>query len=388
MRFILPTIFERYVVKNLVFATIFMALTLTGIILLTQSLKFLELIINAGASSSTFWVLTLLTLPRFFEVILPVALMISTLFIYNRMASDSEVVVMRAAGVSPMQLAKPAILLGLIVTFSLLVITTWLAPVSLSNMQKMRQVIKAQYSTLLFREGIFNNFGKDLTVYIHNRNIKGEMEGLLIHDSRENLPTPVTIIAKRGVIVSTDTGQQVLVYDGSRQDFNAKTGALNRLDFERYTIDLPEAEAVRKKWKEPDERTFAELISYDRNNPLNIEYKREFQVEIHRRIVGPFLALSFLFIALSCLLLGPVNRRGQGKRIFLAVAAVILLQSLYLSIFNFVGKNSMGILILYLVVFLPIIIGGVALSSMGEKLRHKILYKGKKTMAVGSLDKE
>ena len=70
---------------------------------------------------------------------------------------------------------------------------------------------------------------------------------------RFELPAPVTIIAKSGLIVATDEGQQVLVYDGSRQDFNEKTGALNRLDFERYSIDLPEAVAVGKRWKEASE---------------------------------------------------------------------------------------------------------------------------------------
>ena len=167
---------------------------------------------------------------------------------------------MRGAGKSSLSMARPALLLGLLVSLLLFFITAWLAPVSLAAMQKVRQVVKAQYSTLLFQEGVFNEIGKSLTVYIENRSAEGELKGLLIHDNRSVNPAPVTNIAKRGVVVATDEGQQVLVYDGSRQDFNKKTGALNRLDFKRYTIDLPEAEAVRKRWKEPDERTLFSLL--------------------------------------------------------------------------------------------------------------------------------
>ena len=372
-------LFDRYVLKGLALSTFFTAITLAAIILLTQSLKFLELIINSGASSGVFWMLTFLALPRFFEVVLPIALMISTIFIYNRMASDSEIIVMRAAGESPMRLARPALILALLVSFILLFITTWLAPTSLSGMQKMRQVIKAQYSTLFFREGIFNSVGKNLTVYIHGRTLAGELEGLIIHDDRPELPAPVTILAKRGVIVTTDEGQQVLVYDGSRQDFNEKTGALNRLDFERYSIDLPESAAVGQRWKEADERTFWELLHPDPDNLVDIEHKRKFLVEAHRRIVGPFLALGFVAISLCCLLLGPTNRRGQSKRIFLTVLLAVILQGLYLGVFNMAAQSLFGLVFMYLIVFVPLVISLFFLSTLGENIRHKLMYAQRKT---------
>ncbi|HPF77781.1 MAG TPA: LPS export ABC transporter permease LptF [Alphaproteobacteria bacterium] len=373
----LSYLYDRYVLKNLGIATLFTSLTLAAIILLTQSLKFLELIMNSGASSAAFWMLTFLALPRFFEVILPLALMIATLFIYNRMMSDSEVVVMRAAGVSPMGMARPAITLGVIITIILLAITTWLAPIALSGMVKMRQVIKTQYSTLLFREGIFNAVGPDLTVYINKRNSKGELEGLLIHDSRPELLAPVTIIAKRGVVVSSDEGQQVLVYDGSRQDFNEKTGALNRLDFKRYSIDMPEPEAVRKRWKEPDERTFLELLHPNAEDAEDMRYREQFVIEAHKRIISPFLALSYVAIALCCLLLGPVNRRGQAKRIFIAVITVIVIQSLFLTVLSLANKEPGAIVLMYITIFFPLFFALTALSSKGEKIRHKIMYRSK-----------
>jgi len=237
-------LYDRYLLKNLGIATAFIAIILAAIILLTQSLKFLELIIESGASSLAFWTLALLAMPRFFEVILPVALMIGVIFIYHRMNSDSELVVMRAAGKSPLQLARPALIIAFMVTLLLLFISTWLAPASLSNMKQMRDTIKNQYSTLIFREGIFNNVGKHLTVYIRHRNEERELEGLIIHDTRPENEVPNTILAKRGVILSSEKGQQVLVYDGSKQDINVKTGALNRLDFDKYSIELPESEAT------------------------------------------------------------------------------------------------------------------------------------------------
>jgi len=370
-------VFNRYVIKNLCVTTLFIAVTLAAIIMMTQSLKFLELIINAGASSKAFWMLVFLALPRFFEVILPIAFMIAGLFTYNRMIGDSEVIVMRAAGKSPLQMAKPALIFGLIVTLLLLLITTWLAPVSLSAMQKMRQVLKAQYSTLLFQEGVFNEVGKNLTVYINNRNDKGELEGLLIHDKRTENPAPVTIIAKRGVVVATDEGQQVLVYEGSRQDFNKKNGALNRLDFARYSIDLPESAAVKNKRKKPDERTFFELLNPNLQDSDKAKNRYVFIAEANKRIIGSLLPLTFIGVVLCFLLLGPINRRGQTYRIVAAIISILILQSLFLGGSNAAGNSIWGLVLLYLVVLVPLVFSIIALSFVGEKFIQLFLFNGK-----------
>lgn len=365
-------IFDAYVIKNLSIATAFIAVTLAVIILMTQSLRFLELIINSGASSRAFWMLAFLALPRFFEVILPIAFMVAGIFTYNRMTVDSEVIVMRAAGNSPLQMARPALVLGVFMTILLLFITAWLAPVSLSAMQKMRQVVKAQYSTILFQERVFNQAGKDLTVYIDERTPEGELKGLLIYDNRPENPAPVTIVAQRGVVVATDEGQQVLVYDGSRQDFNKRTGALNRLDFKRYSIDLPDSVGMNNRWKEPDERTFFELLHPDQNNSIDRQYKNEFIVEAHRRLAASLLPLTFISVVLCFLLLGSLNRRGQGRRVFLSIVTITILQSIFLSLSGYAVKNIMGIFFMYFISIGPFLFCCFALSPFAESFRKDV----------------
>jgi len=368
-------VFNRYLFGNLLISTVLVAITLAAIILLTQSLRFLELIINSGASGIAFWILTFLALPRFFEIILPIALMAATVFIYNKMMMDRELVAMRAAGISPMALSRPALVLAGFVTVFLLIMTMWAAPKSLAGMQHMRQEIKAQYSSFLFQEGVFNAVVPGLTVYVRKRAGGGDLQGIMIHDSRKNTKRPATIVAKHGAFVTTDEGHQVLVFDGSRQEYNTKTGTLSHLDFKRYSIDLPDGSGpVRQRWREPDERTFWELLNPDPENLRDIESRRDFMVEIHRRIVSPFLAPAFVFIALACLLAGPLDRRGQGARIALSVLGVILIQGLYLGAFNLSRHSDWGLAFMYVLVFLPMAVSFFMLSSASESLRRRILY--------------
>jgi lipopolysaccharide export system permease protein len=361
-------VFDRYLLRHLGFAGGFIALALAMIVMLTQSLRFLELIINSGASGMAFLTLTLLAMPRFFEVILPISLMIGTVFIYNRLQGDSELVVLRAAGVSPLMQARPALILACLCTFCLFIISGWLAPMALSKMQMMRVAIKAEYSNFLLREGVFNSVGRDMTVFIAKRGVDGALEGVMIHDSRASNPFPVTVIAKRGVIVTEDDIEQVLVFDGSRQSFNPRTGALSRLDFERYSLDLPDSGPAGQRYREPDERTLSELFNPSAEVKAETKLLREFLVEAHRRFASPFLAISFTSIALCFVLLGSVARQGMGGRILAASLLVISLQGLYLMAYNIAIDNLGGLVLMHALVWIPMIISLLCLSPAREKI--------------------
>lgn len=368
-------VFDKYLFRSVLIATVFMSVTLATIIFLSQSLRFLELVIESGASSKMFWVLTVLALPRFFEIVVPIALMAATLFTYNRLIMDSELVVMRTAGYSPMRLSRPVLTLAFLTTLFLMFVTTWLAPVSLSQMQQLRTVLKSQYSTLLIKEGVFNAFGDTLTVYVEDRKKDGEMEGILIHDTSPEWEHPVTIVAQKGYIVMSDQGQQVVVDQGWRQTFNPQTGALEKLSFDRYTIDLPESEDVRQRWPEPDERTFFQLLNPDLSVKRDQENIDNFIREAHRRVISPFLAMTFTVISLSILLLGPLNRRGQGVRITVSILSIVIIQALYLFAFNLSNRSFTGLIGMYVLVFVPLVAGMVALSPISEKFRRKTLYR-------------
>ncbi len=365
--------FDLYLFKNLAISTAFIAVVLTLIIFLTQSLRFLEIVMNSGSSGNTFWILTCLALPRFFEVILPISLMTSTLFVYNKLTLDSELIAIRGMGKSPFDLGKSAMTLGVIMTILLWFTTMWGAPLSLAKMQQMRQDLKAEFSNFLFKESVFNHAGKGLTVYISEKQNDGELLGLMIHDTRDPAKLPSTVLAKRGMISSTHDGHQVIVFDGSRQEYNPASNTLQKLEFDRYTIDLPENKAVSKRWAEPDERTIGQLLNPDTRNARDLESIRDFNVEIHRRFTSPLLAFGFPLIALISLLLGSVDRRGQAKRIGIAIVTVILIQGLFLASYNLSRNSNIGLVLMYVLSFAPIVFGLFFLNSRSEKARQKII---------------
>lgn len=359
---------DLYIFRQTFVATVFVTSVLAALVLLTQSIRFLDLVINAGASGLVIWAQTFLYLPGFFEIILPIGMVASVLFIYNRLTMDSELVVLRALGFSPARLARPAIILATLLGICLFFIMGWVAPASKSEALTMRSEIKARMSSLMFREGIFNEAGPNLMVYIRDRDKQGNLHGLIIHDTRDQKKSASTVIAGRGVLVSNNGAQQVLVYDGSRQEIDEETGVLRRLDFDRYTIDLPAETQNRKtRWKEPDERNIGELFSAIQNKSgESHSARREFRVELQKRFLVPFLVPGFALIGLSFLLIGSHDRRGQGKRVLIAVAMVVFLEIMFLASYNLAKQSPVGFPLMLLTIVTPYL--WAATTFLKEKL--------------------
>ena len=103
---------DRYVLRQLVLGLVAVTVGLAALIWLTQSLRFVELVVNRGLSFRVFLQLTSLLLPNFVAIILPIGCFVVVLFVYQRLAGDRELTVMRAAGLSPVALSRPAVVLA------------------------------------------------------------------------------------------------------------------------------------------------------------------------------------------------------------------------------------------------------------------------------------
>src|SRR5277367_6295435 len=96
---------DRYILRQLLVALIAVTTALVALIWLTQSLRFVELVVNRGLSLRVFLQLTGLLIPNFVAVILPITTFVVVHFVYQRLSGDRELTVMRAAGMSPWTVA-------------------------------------------------------------------------------------------------------------------------------------------------------------------------------------------------------------------------------------------------------------------------------------------
>src|ERR1700730_18385367 len=122
------TALGRYILKQSFNVMLLVTGALTAAVWLAQSLRLVDLIVNRGLSAEMFLYLALLILPRFLDIVLPIGTFIAVLFVFNRLITESELVVMRAAGVSPYFLAKPVLVLSGIGFLFFMILSAYFLP--------------------------------------------------------------------------------------------------------------------------------------------------------------------------------------------------------------------------------------------------------------------
>ena len=324
-----------YLLRQLIWWTVGVAASLTCIVWLTQSLRFVDMIVNRGLSVTTFITFTLLLLPTFLSLIGPIALFAAIMFTYNRMVSDNEIVVLRASGMKPSAIGRPALILTVVLVAMGYLNSLYLMPSTFREFKDMQREFRTELSSIFLQEGVFNPVVDGITVFIHKRGNNGELFGIIVHDERKP-EKPVTVMAEKGAIVASEKGPRVLMINGNRQEVAADDGRLSLLYFERYTFDLSTLnKADIDLWREPRERFLSELFFPSEQADQLFQY-RKLRMEGIFRLSSPLLYLAFASIALAMLLGGESNRRGQFKRIFCAVCAVLIVQV------SVLGLKSLG----------------------------------------------
>jgi lipopolysaccharide export system permease protein len=348
-----------YVLAQMIGPTALFTFLLTAVIWLSQALRLLDLVINRGQSAPTFVYLTLLVLPSLLVIILPIAFFFGTLYALNKLNTDSELVVMSAAGFSRVQIAVPVfIAAGLVMALTYLC-NLYLMPAGQRALNDKVVDIRADIGTALLNEGEFNTPAQGLTVFIRELDSDGTIRGVLVHDNR-NPKQPVTYLAESGQMAQTTGGARLIMVDGTVEAGGAGGGQLSVLKFQRYVFDLDQfASPARGSERATSERYLSELFS----PPAKFEPKirNAYLAEGHNRLAQPLYCIDFALIALAAILRGRRARGANAMRISFAVAAAVGLRIAGYGVQGMAIRDPSLAILFYLI---PIVGAGLALASL------------------------
>jgi lipopolysaccharide export system permease protein len=358
----------RYLLRQIAGPLVFVTMTLAGVIWLTQALRFIDRIVNQGLPFGSFLALTGLLLPGVVQIILPIALFCAMLYAYNRLAGDSELVVLYGAGFSRFSLARPALMVGLIVMALMSALQFYLMPLSARTLRTMQYEFRTNLAAVLLQEGVFNTPLAGLTVYVRERQPNGVMAGILVHDNRDP-QRPITMMAERGALIRSDAGPLFVMESGNRQQVEDDRQQLSLLYFDSYTLDLGlYAKPTGEGWREPHERYMHELFWPDLNDIDDQNNRWQLLVEGHRRLANLLFVPALALIALASVLAGEFNRRGRGERLIAAAVAAIWLQVMGLASIHLATKTPV---LLPLIYANPIVFAVAALYVLAHRARRR-----------------
>ncbi len=347
---------QRYLLWQLTLPTLFAILAFSGAVWLSQSLRFVDLIVNKGLPLSTFLYLSLLLFPSLLLVILPLSLFSAVLFVYHRLSVESELTALQATGLSHVQLAVPCLLLAGLVTVVAYATSLYFMPLAFRSFKDLQYELRGQFSQLLLQPGVFNTPTPNVTVYVRDQQGDGSLSGILVHDERRQ-QVPVTLMAEQGFLVEGDEGPLFILENGNRQELDlreAEAPNWSILHFDRYTLDLAATAAGRpnRSSRKPKELFLGELL-HPSGEDLSDGRRLELIAEGHKRLTLPLNALVFSLIGLAALLRERRSRRKPWRGILIAVIGAIAVQALGMASGSLPERSLAWVPLIYIAVLGP-----------------------------------
>ncbi|MBS0960127.1 MULTISPECIES: LPS export ABC transporter permease LptF [Acetobacter] len=346
----IPTL-DRYIFHQLFVALLATTGGLAALIWLMQSLHFVSLVVDRGLSLGVFIKLTSLLVPSFVAVILPITTFVVSLFVYQRLAGDRELTVMRAAGLSPFATAKPGVSCAIMATICGFLLNLWIVPHSYHAFRAYEFQIRNKMAAFMLQEGVFTKVSDVMTVYIRSRSHDGTLHGIMVEDDRQP-DRHATILANHGTLVVVDDVPRVILYDGSRQVINKQTGRLDMLVFKEDTMDLTSQKQAESRSTDAAEMSLSMLLHPD-PELVSERDTGKFKVEGWRRLTSPLTCFSFAMVGLFAVLRGVFSRHGNIKRPLGAILAVVGLLACNLVLQNLASRNTSLIPLIPVLALLP-----------------------------------
>jgi len=350
---------DFYIMRQIIGPFALVTLLLTSVVWLTQALGMLDLVISRGQSAVIFVQLTTLIIPTLLVIIFPIAFFAGALYALHKLNSDSELVVMWAAGVSRFQLARPVLLCAAGVMLLTYACGLYFMPAGQRALREKVFEIRADIGAAILREGAFTAPSAGLTVFIREIGTGGELRGILVHDSRED-QKPVTYLAENGIVAQTPEGARLIMENGNIQRSEGNGERLSMLQFDRYVFNLDQfAGPPSATEREASERYISELLYPELSGPGAETRRNVYWAEGHDRLSSPLYCIAFALIALAATATGHLGRSSYAIRLTGAGIAAAALRMIGFGAQGIAVRNPAVNLVLYL---LPL--GGIVLAGL------------------------
>src|SRR3984885_5304571 len=314
----------RYMFRTTMGAFVITLVSLTVVMWFTQAIREFDLITSQRQTMFVFIGITGLLIPLLVMMIAPISLVLATAHIINKLSSDSEVIWMNAAGVSPWPLVRPFLAAGLVVAALVAAIAIYISPWSLRELRDWITQVRADILTNIVQPGRFTTLGGNLTFHIADRKPNGLLIGIFLDDRRDP-KEHATYLAEQGEIVKNDSGSCLVLKKGSVQRMESGQRDPRIVTFDRYAFDLskfgvgPQGGGVTYNTRE---KYIWELLWPPANDALFLAQPGEYRSELHDRIATPLYPIAF--VILSYAFLGPPQTPRQSRTVsLLALVGVV-----------------------------------------------------------------
>ena len=335
------TLLDRYMAR-LIAVPLFATLILSAMLLvLDRMLRLFDFVATAGGPVSVVWKMLANLLPEYLGLGIPIGLMLGVLLAFRRLATSSELDVLRAVGIGYGRLLRVPYMYAIVLAALNLAIVGYIQPLARFNYEQLRFELRSGALGASIKVGEFTSLGNRMTLRIEQSRDRGHhLSGIFVHAE-----TPkgdwIGVTAAHGQFLATDDPNTII--------FRLTNGVLihNRANFpvprvlsfsaHDLPINLPKFESFRQRGGKNLEYTLPELIVQG-HHTTDSKQRASTRSEFHFRLAE--VATMFLLPMLAVALGVPPKRSSSALGVFLSIVMIVTYHKInqYAASFGELGK--------------------------------------------------
>lgn len=350
----------------------FFSLVLVMVYWINRAVVLFDQLIADGQSAWVFLEFTALSLPSVIRLALPLAAFAASVYVTNRMTTESELIVVQATGYSAFRLARPVVYFGLIVAVLMSVLMHFLVPLSTARLAERQADIAQNVTARLLTEGQFMEPMRGVTFYIRDITPTGELLDIFLSDNRRS-DEQMTYTAAKAYLLRQGGETQLVMIDGMAQTLRTKDQQLFTTSFADFAYNI--TGLIRQTTRSG--RRIDELSTWELLNPtpeLEAETRQSAARLLsrgHDRFSQALLGTVAAMLGFATLLVGGFSRFGVWRQIIGAICLIVLIKALETAGLNVARANEN----LWFLTYLPVLAGGLIVWGLLFAATRPYLFK-------------
>ena len=316
-------ILTRYILGEILSHTLIGGVIFTFILFMKELPKILEMVVHNSSTFTSLVEVVLFMMPNFFMVTIPMAVLVGVLLGYSRLASDSEIIAMRASGLGIGYFVRVGAIVAVGGTLLGLANSLYVAPRANQAILAMDKELASQASYEI-QPRVFDEDFHNYVLYVQDvRSGTGAANWRQVFIADVTDPAAPKITTAASATVVSDSTQALLMRLRNGAEHETVAGQPDQYNVSTFdTTDLPFAASQQNEGHlgRVDTPIYAMSMAELRQHIHTPDGKR-FLIELNKRFAYPAACLVLMLVGVP---LGVTSRRGGKSSALVATIGLVV----------------------------------------------------------------
>jgi LPS export ABC transporter permease LptG/LPS export ABC transporter permease LptF len=303
-----PNLLDLYIVRRYLSVFLLAFFSLIGIFYIATFIDLADKLFRGSTTTGMLLRYFYFQTPQYVYFIVPLAALLSTLVTVGVLTKNSELIVMRACGISLYRSALPLLLFGVLLSIALFQLQERVLAESNREAQRLNGIIRGwptqTYSAMLSRRWIVGQNG-DLYYYEFFDPRSNQFSRFSVfHPDPGRWRLGALTFANNVAFTKTESGYTWQARQGWRRDFTVpqrrgvSSPAVAYRAFDQRAIPLEAPGYFKSDEPDADRMSYGELSEYVTQLQKSGYYAVPYQVQLQKKVAFPFVALIMTLLAI------------------------------------------------------------------------------------------